>query len=166
MAKLNSAESNESNGQLDPLFLQPDPFAPPQCLSQIDVCDVKTAWGYSRWTSSDLSLCRTISSCRPTPARRSASCQGQHAGIATFIGTLRTCLLLVMLCWPPLAWRRSGADVGRGRGPGISWTFQETSFLCDSADLSALRKQLGDEGSDDDSGRAAVATNNYNALKS
>ncbi|CAE7863778.1 unnamed protein product [Symbiodinium microadriaticum] len=28
---------------------------------------------------------------------------------------------------------------------------EETSFLCDSADLSALRKQLGDEGSDDDS---------------
>ncbi|CAE7243741.1 unnamed protein product [Symbiodinium sp. CCMP2592] len=28
---------------------------------------------------------------------------------------------------------------------------EETSFLCDSADLSALRKQLGDDGSDDDS---------------
>ncbi|CAE7348042.1 naf1 [Symbiodinium natans] len=28
---------------------------------------------------------------------------------------------------------------------------EETSFLCDSADLSALRKQLGDDGSDEDS---------------
>ena len=33
--------------------------------------------------------------------------------------------------------------------------FQETSFLCDSADLSALRKQLGDDGSDEDSSPTA-----------
>ena len=135
-------------------------------LSHFDVCDVKnhlldqqphewdTAGGRLR-----TNLCAALSRLAGRLLQEGRiilpTCWIAFCSKLAFISTVRTCLLLAMLCWPPRAWRTNWADSGAGRPAGGSRTLQETSFLCDSADLSALRKQLGDEGSDDDSGRAA-----------
>ena len=107
-------------------------------------------WAIGRWMSSGPFPCRIISYCHPTFARRQVGLE-----VANVFDTAPASQDMPTVGDEVLA-ATGMEDCGLSRsGMAACRCFQETSFLCDSTDLAALRKQLGDEGSDDDSISAA-----------